>query len=354
MESLLRRIGIDLPIIQAPMVGTSTPDMAAAVTNAGALGAIGVGGVDAAGARVMIDALNRQTAGPFNVNVFCHRPPVADADCERVWLAHLKPFYERYGVEPPSAIREPYKSFIADEAMLELLLESRPAVVSFHFGLPSAAKIARLKAAGILLFATATNLEEGKLAVEAGVDAVVAQGYEAGGHRGVFDPAAPDGKLGVRALTTLLVRNLSAPVIAAGGIMDGADIAAVLELGAVAAQLGTAFIACPESSADHYHREALLGPGAMKTEMTSLISGRPARCLPNKFTALKDAELSGLRVPDYPIAYDAAKALAAAAKAKGEGGFAAQWAGQGAPSARVMPAADLVGVLKDELAATRS
>jgi nitronate monooxygenase len=354
MESLLRRIGIDLPIIQAPMVGTSTPDMAAAVTNAGALGAIGVGGVDAAGARVMIDALNRQTAGPFNVNVFCHRPPVADADCERVWLAHLKPFYERYGVEPPIAIREPYKSFIADEAMLELLLESRPAVVSFHFGLPSAAKIARLKAAGILLFATATNLEEGKLAVEAGVDAIVAQGYEAGGHRGVFDPAAPDSKLGVHTLTTLLVRNLSAPVIAAGGIMDGEGIAAVLELGAVAAQLGTAFIACPESSADHYHREALLGPGAMKTEMTSLISGRPARCLPNKFTALKDAELSGLRVPDYPIAYDAAKALAAAAKAKGEGGFAAQWAGQGAPSARVMPAADLVGVLKDELAATRS
>jgi nitronate monooxygenase len=187
--------------------------------------------------------------------------------------------------------------------------------------------------------------------VRAGVDAIVAQGYEAGGHRGVFDPAAPDPQIGVFALTRLLASKLSVPVIAAGGIMDGVGIAAALGLGAQAAQLGTAFIACPESSADQYHRDALFGPGAARTEMTALISGRSARCLPNKFTALGEGALKGLAVPDYPIAYDAGKALAVAAKAKGDGGFGAQWAGQGAPLARAMPAAQLVSVLMDELAA---
>jgi nitronate monooxygenase len=250
------------------------------------------------------------------------------------------------------AIKEIYTSFVADEAMLKLFLETKPAIVSFHFGLPSAEAIAMLKSAGIALFSSATSLDEAELAVEAGVDAIVAQGYEAGGHRGLFDPAAPDSQMGVMALTRLLVSKIAVPVIAAGGFMDGAGIAAALSLGAEAAQLGTAFIACPESSADQYHRDALFGSGAARTEMTTLISGRPARCLPNKITALKYDELSGLTIPDYPITYDAGKALAAAAKSKGEGGFGAQWAGQGAPLARAMPAADLVGVLRDELAVT--
>lgn len=354
MVSLLKRVGVALPIIQAPMAGTSTPAMAAAVTNAGGLGSIAVGAVNAAGARVMIDALRAQTSGPFNVNVFCHKPATARAERERDWLSALKPLFERYDAEPPTAIKEIYTSFVADRAMLELFLETRPAVVSFHFGLPPADVIARLKVAGIVLFSSATNLGEAEQAVQAGVDAVVAQGHEAGGHRGVFDPAAPDPQLGVLALTRLLVSRIAAPVIAAGGIMDGAGIAAALDLGAAAAQLGTAFIACPESSADQYHRDALFGPGAAVTEMTALISGRPARCLPNRFTALKGAELAGLIVPDYPTAYDAGKALAAAGKARGEGGFGAQWAGQGAPLARAMPAADLVGVLKAELAAARA
>lgn len=169
----------------------------------------------------------------------------------------------------------------------------------------------------------------------------------------MFDPAMPDSQLGVVALTRLLVSKLSIPVIAAGGIMDGAGIAAMLDLGAEAAQLGTAFIGCPESSADQYYRNALFGAGGAATEMTTLISGRPARCLANRFTALKDGALKGLGAPDYPIAYDAGKALAAAARSKGEGGFGAQWAGQGAPLARAMPAADLVRTLKAELAAAR-
>ena len=351
---LLKRIGVDLPIVQAPMAGTSTPAMAAAVSNAGALGSIGVAAVDAARARQMIESLKALTDRPFNVNVFVHQPARADEARERAWLDALKPVFERYGAEPPTAIHEIFTSFLADPAMLELFLETRPAVVSFHFGLPSAQAIARLKAAGIVLFSSATNLDEAEQGVAAGVDAIVAQGYEAGGHRGVFDPEAPDSQLGVAALTRLLVGRISIPVIAAGGIMDGAGIAAMLDLGAQAAQLGTAFIGCPESSADAYHRDALFGPGASATEMTALISGRPARCLPNAFTALKDGALKRVTAPDYPIVYDAGKALAAAARAKGDGGFGAHWAGQGAPLARAMPAAALIETLAEELRTARA
>jgi nitronate monooxygenase len=353
MTSLLKQIGVDLPIIQAPMAGTSTPTMAAAVCNAGALGSIGLGAVNAAGARGMIETLAGLTNKPFNVNVFTHRPATPYPVRERAWLEALRPEFARFDAEPPSAIGEIYTSFVADEAMQELLLEARPAVVSFHFGLPSARVIGRLKAAGIMLFSSATSLAEGEQAVGAGVDAIVAQGYEAGGHRGVFDPEATDSRLGVVALTRLLATRLPVPVIAAGGIMDGAGIAAELDLGAQAAQLGTAYIACPESSADRYHREALFSPAAASTEMTGLISGRPARCLPNAFTALAEGALKGLKAPDYPIAYDAGKALAAAARAKGAGGFGAQWAGQGAPLARAMPAAELVASLAAELRAVQ-
>ncbi|MEJ0066330.1 MAG: nitronate monooxygenase [Caulobacteraceae bacterium] len=353
MSSLLARLGVELPIIQAPMAGTSTPAMAAAVTNAGALGSIGVGATDAAGARRMIEELKRLTAGSFNVNVFTHQPARADPARERVWLEALAPVFHRFAAEPPAAIGEIYTSFVADPAMQALLLETRPALVSFHFGLPSAEVIGRLKAAGVVLFSSATNLDEAQQALAAGIDAIVAQGFEAGGHRGMFDPEAPDSQLGVAALTRLLVRRLPVPVIAAGGIMDGAGIAAMLDLGAAAAQLGTAFIACSESSADTYYREALFGPGAMATRMTAVISGRPARCLPNEFTTLAETALKGLRPPDYPIAYDAGKALAAAARARGEGGFGAQWAGQGAPLARALPAAELVAALAEELQAAR-
>jgi nitronate monooxygenase len=351
MSTIVQRIGLQLPVIQAPMAGTSTPALAAAVTNAGALGSISVGAVDATKAGEMIVALKALTDGPFNVNLFTHQPAQADPALERGWIEALRPVFAVYDAEPPAALSEIYTSFNVDEAMLETLLTARPAVVSFHFGLPPEWFIQRLKAEGIILLASATNLDEGRAVQAAGIDAVVAQGWEAGGHRGVFDPAAPDPQLGAMALTRLLVRELSIPVIAAGGIMDGAGIAAALDLGAQAAQMGTAFIASPESSADAWHRAALLGPGAAATEMTALLSGRLARSLPNRFTALKDTALKGVALPDYPIAYDAGKALAAAARARGEGGFGAQWAGQGAPLARALPAAELIAILAAELEA---
>jgi nitronate monooxygenase len=353
MEDLLRRIGVSLPIVQAPMAGVSTPALAAAVSEAGALGSIAAGAVDAAGARGTIAALRAATRRPFNVNVFCHKPATQDRARESAWLEALRPAFERFGTAPPNGIGEIYTSFLADPAMQDLLVETRPAVVSFHFGLPEPQTIARLKSAGIVLLATATNPDEAGAAVQAGVDAIVAQGFEAGGHRGVFDPAAPDPRLGVLALTRLLVRETRLPVVAAGGIMDGAGIAAALKLGAVAAQLGTAFVACPESSADAAHRAGLSSPGAAHTTMTAVFSGRPARGLPNAMTELEHGALAGVAVPDYPISYDANKALAAAAKAKQDFGYAAQWAGQGAPLARAMAASDLVAALARELAEAR-
>lgn len=348
--NLLQHIGIRLPIIQAPMAGVSTPALAAAVSNAGGLGSLGVGATNPAGARAMIEEVRAKTNGPFNVNLFVHAAPRADAAREAAWLEALTPLFESFGAEPPSTLRPIYKSFAEDDDMLAMLLDLAPPVVSFHFGLPSADRIAALKAIGSTLVSTATSLPEAEAARNAGIDAIVAQGYEAGGHRGVFDPSAPDDCLGTMALTRLLVARSDLPVIAAGGIMDGQGIAAAIALGAVAAQLGTAFVGCPESSAEEAYRKALAGPAAWHTVITKAISGRPARCLENRFTAW-GLESADVICPDYPFPYDAGKALHAAAKAAGEYGFGAQWAGQGAPLARAMPAADLVEILADEIEA---
>lgn len=347
--NLLETLGVDLPIIQAPMAGVSSPAMAAAVANAGALGSIGVGATDAAGARRMIKAVRERSRRSLNVNVFCHQAARPNPPLEAAWIEELRPHFLRFGATPPAQLREIYRSFLGDEALQAVLLAERPRVVSFHFGLPPAARIAALRAAGIMLLATATSLAEARAAAAAGVHAIVAQGYEAGGHRGVFDPDAPDDALSTSVLTQLLVRELDLPVIAAGGIMDGSGIAAALRLGASAVQLGTAFIACPESDADAGYRAALAGDAAHHTVMTRAISGRPARCLRNAFTAL-GAEVAPQRIPAYPIAYDAGKALHLAAKAARNSGYGAQWAGQGAPMARAgLTAAQLVAALAAEL-----
>lgn len=348
MTSFLSQLGIELPIIQAPMAGVSTPELAAAVSNAGALGSIAVGATDADRAKTMIAQVRSATNRPFNVNVFVHEPAHHDPSREANWLAGLAPYFQAFDVTPPASLREIYKTFNDDDAMLAMLVETAPPIISFHFGLPDANRISALKATGAILLASVTNLAEGQAAQQAGIDAIVAQGYEAGGHRGNFDPSAPDDCLSTLVLTRLLVQKLARPVIAAGGIMDGSGIASALKLGAVAAQLGTAFIACPETSAHPAHRTALLTQDAPRTVMTTAISGRPARCLVNRFTQLGD-DLAGLTRPDYPIAYDAGKALHAAAMTKGEFGYGAHWAGQGVSLARAMPANQLIATLANEL-----
>ncbi|HQT90299.1 MAG: nitronate monooxygenase [Acidiphilium sp. 37-64-53] len=347
-NNLMKTLRIAWPIIQAPMAGTSTPALAAAVSNAGGLGSIGVGAMTANEARRAITDLRERTAQPFNVNVFCHPPVKKDATLERQWLERLWPEFERVGAAPPDEIAEAYKSFLDDYAMLSVLLETKPNVVSFHFGLPSAAWIAALRDAGIILFSTATNAVDARLAVASGMHAIVAQGFEAGGHRGMFDQNAEDTQLGTAVLVRELVARVSLPVIAAGGIMDGAGIGAMLRLGAAATQLGTAFIATEQSAADAAFRAAIFSEAAQHTVMTCAISGRPARCLPNRFTALGKS-VPADKIPAYPVAYSAGKALHAAAKLKGEFGYGAYWAGQGAPLARALSAEKLMATLCKEM-----
>ncbi|QHE92470.1 nitronate monooxygenase [Pandoraea fibrosis] len=349
---ITQRLGMTTPIIQAPMAVASTPALVAAVSNAGGLGSLAVGHMNADAAREAIRQTRALTDRPFNVNVFTHVPPQADAAREAAWLAYLAPAFTRFDAKPPEALREIYLSFVEDVAMYEMFLETRPAVVSFHFGLPSQAWIDALKAAGILLFASATNEAEANAIEAAGIDAIVAQGWEAGGHRGRFNDEgdrqpSEDEQLGTFALVRRLVARTSLPVIAAGGIMDGAGIAAVLALGAQAAQMGTAFVPCPESGADAAYREALLSEPPPPTALIRAISGRPARGLANRFWALEQAP-ERPAIPDYPMTYDAGKSLNAAAKAHNDSGYAAQWAGQAAPLARALPAAQLIDVLTQE------
>jgi nitronate monooxygenase len=234
--------------------------------------------------------------------------------------------------------------------MLQLLLRERVAVVSFHFGLPSQATIDALHESGAMLFATATHLDEARILVRAGIDAIVPQGHEAGGHRGVFDPDRVDECLSTFALTRLLVRHVTPPVISAGGILDGAGIACSLRLGASAAHLGTAFITTDESAASASHRALL---GGAHTVMTRAISGRPARAIANRLATL-GMGVPPSSIPPYPIAYDAALALDAASRAVGESCFGAHWAGQRASLARTLPAAELLAELERELALARS
>ena len=348
--NLIERLSLSVPLVQAPMSGTSTTALTLAVCNAGALGSVAVGTFTPEAAGRAIAEVRSATDRPFNVNLFVHAAPAPDPASDAAWVNALAPLFEKFGAKPPSSLQPIYPTFAGNREMLALLVDQAPAAVSFHFGLPEASAIAALKEAGCLLLATVTSPAEARMAREAGLDAVIAQGWEAGGHRGVFEPDAPDDQLGTMALTRLLARECGLPVIAAGGIMDGQGIRAALDLGALAAQMGTAFVGCPETNADDSYRAALASDGARHTRMVTAISGRPARCIANRFTAF--AETPGLPpIAAYPRAYDAGKALIAAARAAAVGGFGAQWAGQGAPLSRPMPAAELVALLAEELAA---
>jgi nitronate monooxygenase len=276
MNDLLEKIGIELPIVQAPMAGVSTPALAAAVSNAGGLGSIGVGAATAEVAREMIREVQNETECPFNVNVFCHRPAVPDGDREAGWLERLAPVFTRYGAEPPRQLREIYRSFVEDDAMLAVLVEERPKVVSFHFGLPSRERIDTLHAAGIVLLATATNLAEGRAVASAGVDVVVAQGYEAGGHTG---------EIATMVLVPEVVDAVApAPVLAAGGIGSGRQIAAALALGAQGVWLGSLWLTTAEGGSSPAVLQSYLDATSADTVRSRCYTGKPARMVRNAWT----------------------------------------------------------------------
>jgi nitronate monooxygenase len=332
------------------MAGVSTPRLAAAVSNAGGLGALGIGASTAAQARAMIEETFALTDRPSTST--SSATPGAGRPGRRCRLAGPPgPRFQALGLTPPTQLREIYRSFVQADDVFALLLELRPAVVSFHFGLPAPAWIAALRQAGIVTLATATCPAEARQIEAAGVDAIVAQGIEAGGHRGMFDPSAPDERLSTLVLLQRLRRETRL-LIAAGGLMDGAGIRAALALGAVAAQLGTAFVLCPESAADAAYRAALQGERAEHTRLTACCpAARPAGCWP--LHRRRRTAPAG-RAGGLPAGLRRHQAAACRRQPRGpqrrRHRYAAHWAGQGAPLARALPAAALIDTLVAEMA----
>jgi len=336
--TLTQLLGTALPIIQAPMAGVQGSALAVAVSNAGALGSLPCAllGLDAI--RNELAAIKAQTDKPFNVNFFCHVPPTPDAAREAAWRATLAPYYKEFGIDAGSIPVGPERAPFSSEAA-EVLSQFKPAVVSFHFGLPTADLLARVRAWGAKVVSSATTVEEGLWLQNQGVDAVIAQGLEAGGHRGIFLSDDLTTQMGTFALLPQLVRALDVPVIAAGGIADAKGVAAALSLGAVAAQVGTAYMLCPEASTSAVHRAALQDPSARHTALTRLFTGRPARGIVNR--VMRELGPMSTVAPQFPLATSAIAPLRAKAEALGLGDFSPLWSGQNASGCKAIPAARL-------------
>ncbi len=334
--------GIELPVIQAPMAGVQGSALTVAVSNAGGLGSL-------PGATLGTGALHRELATiraltdkPYNVNFFCHRPPPPDAAREAAWRAALRPYYEELGIEAdaPAAgpSREPF-----DAAAAGVLAEFRPPVVSFHFGLPSEDLLGRVRGWGAKILSTATTAEEARWLEARGVDAVIAQGWEAGGHRGTFLPEDLDSQVGTFALVSQVTRAVRVPVIAAGGIADAGGVAAALALGAAGVQVGTAYLLCPECTTSAPHRAALQSAAAHTTAVTNVFSGRRARGIVNRL--MRELGPMSASAPAFPLAAVAIGPLRAKAESLGSGDFSPLWAGQNTTGCREVPAGVLTRAL---------
>lgn len=324
------------------MAGAQRGALAVAVSVAGGLGSLPAALLGRDALRAELTALRAQTSRPFNVNFFCHTPPTPSAEREAAWRAALAPYYEEYGVDPASLPTGPGRMPFDAEAAA-LVAEFRPAIVSFHFGLPSADLLARVRATGATILSSATTVDEARWLESRGVDAIIAQGLEAGGHRGHFRSDDLTLQAGTLALLPRIVRAVRRPVIAAGGIVDQRTVAAALALGATAVQVGTAYLLCPEATTSATHRAALASAGAHHTALTNLFSGRPARGIVNRLMR-ELAPLSDLP-PAFPLASAALAPLRAKAEAHGQGDFSPLWAGQNVGGCRAIAAADLTRAL---------
>lgn len=345
-DSLQNLLGIQLPVIQAPMAGSQGSALAVAVCQAGGLGSLPAATLSLDALRAELEVLQAKAKGPYNVNFFAHRPPVSDPVREAGWNQALAPFYAEAGLPAPTApavaARAPFSAEAA--ALLEAF---RPPVVSFHFGLPDPALLARVKAWGAKVLSSATTVEEGLWLEAHGADAVIAQGLEAGGHRGHFLNDDLSTQLGTFALLPQLVRALRVPVIAAGGIVDAAGVAAARALGAAGVQVGTAYLLCPEAQTSPMHRAALQSADACHTALTNVFTGRPARGIVNRAMRELGQGAVGLSplAPAFPLAATAMAPLRTAAEQAGRHDFTPLWAGQGAPLCRPLPAAQLTQAL---------
>ncbi|HET9212961.1 MAG TPA: nitronate monooxygenase, partial [Thermoanaerobaculia bacterium] len=316
MKTLQQLLGIELPVLQAPMAGVQGSALAVAVSNAGGLGALPCAMLSADALRKELAAIRSQTSKPYNVNFFCHIPPEFDAGREAAWRALLAPYYAEYGIDPGSigggAGRAPFTSEAAD-----VLEEFRPAVMSFHFGLPAADLLERVRSWGAKVLSSATTVEEALWLEERGVDAVIVQGLEAGGHRGHFLSDDLTVQVGTFALVPRVVAAVKVPVIASGGIADAKGVAAAMRLGAAGVQVGTAYLLCPECTTSAVHRAALKSEEARHTALTNLFSGRPARGIVNR--VMRDLGPIREEAPEFPLASSGIAPLRAKAESRGLG-----------------------------------
>jgi len=339
---LLDLFGVELPIVQAPMANSSAADMAVAVAEAGGLGSFPCAALTDDKIGAGIAEIRARTTKPINLNFFCHQPAPADEARDAAWLERLAPYYAELGGELPKL---PLKALIVafTAATCAVVEQLRPAVVIFHCGLPGAALVARVKQAGCKVISSATTRREALWLAERGVDAIIAQGAEAGGHRGMFIETDVATQIGTFALVQQIVDAVDLPVIAAGGIGDARSIAAAFALGAAGVQIGTTYLRCPEATTSALHQAALAEPGR-ETVIADVLSGRPARGILNRF--IREQGPINPAHPAYPLATPALAPLRKAAEAKGSGDFSWFWSGQGA----VPPAGIGAGALTRKLA----
>lgn len=342
---ILDLFGIELPIIQAPMAGAAFADMAIAVAEAGGLGSLACATLSSTQVREELEKIRKATSKPVNLNFFCHQTPAVDAEREARWRKRLEQYYLQLGLDPQTTVpvseRAPFNT-----TSCELVEHLRPEVVSFHFGLPEASLLKRVKTTGAKVIASATCVEEAVWLEAQGCDAIIAQGYEAGGHRGMFITGETLTQVGTMSLVPQVVDAVEIPVIAAGGICDSRGIVAAFALGAAAVQLGTAYLFCPEAKVAPVHLERLRHAKDNETVITNVFTGRPARSIVNRLV-IEIGPMSA-DAPEFPLAANALAPLRASADPATSGDFVTLWAGQSSPLGREMPAGELTRLLAAE------
>jgi nitronate monooxygenase len=335
-------VGITHPVIQAPMSGFTPPALAAAVSNAGALGSIGCATLPPVAVREQVAILREATNRPFNVNFFVHARPRANPQAIASVQAKLAPYFDEFELGPVPEPKELFPTF--DEERLDLVLALRPRVVSFHFGLPEASAVRQIKEAGCVILSSATTVAEARSLEANGADVVIAQGFEAGGHRGSFSNSPGAGMVGTMALVPQIVDAVHIPVVAAGGIADGRGLAAAFALGASGAQIGTAFLGCPEATVSPLHRAQLRTATDDGTELTRAFTGRPARALRTSFIA----QMADTEPLEFPLQTSLLGPLWQLPSEEARAAFTPFWAGQAAPLVRELPASRLIEELVAE------
>jgi nitronate monooxygenase len=342
---LIEVFKIEVPIVQAPMAGAMDWELAAAAAQAGALGSLPCAMLNADQLREQMSQIRMRTTNPINLNFFCHTPPALNNQREARWRERLAPYYRELEIDPAAPVPSSNRSAF-DAAFCAVVEDVKPEVVSFHFGLPEPALLRRIKAAGCAIISSATTVEEARWLEQRGVDAVIAQGYEAGGHRGIFLSDDVATQAGTFALVPQIVDAVKVPVIAAGAIADGRGIAAALALGAAGVQIGSAYLWCPEAKISAPHRAALKTAGDRGTALTNLMTGRPARGVINR--VMREIGPISDVAPDFPLAAGALAPLRAKAEARGSGDFSPMWAGQAASLGRALSAGELTKRLAAE------